>query len=191
MLPTHADKPVSWQWYCNDPINVQSLPDFVSALFAEEPSESGHLEFVEPNVSLEIPSLKATLCPSLECLPREILDLVVSFLPTASTLRLRICSKTLMSRIVLDQQFWRKQLLGGCVAPHIWDRGDVDRCSNTPVVLTHETLGRHNWRGLVRKLTWRDQIIKGDECMPSPPWGLRNRCRIWSLATHLVTSSES
>lgn len=178
------------QWYCNDPIDVQNLPGFISALLAEEPSDSEHVEYVEPNMSLGLTSSKATLCPNLECLPREILDLVVSFLPTSSTLRLRRCSKTLISRIVLDQQFWRRQLLDGCVDPYLWELKDVGRDSETPVIPVEKTLGHHDWGNLARKLACSNQIMRGDESIPSPPWGLRNRCRIWSLATHLVTTSE-
>ncbi|RMJ10590.1 hypothetical protein CDV36_009803 [Fusarium kuroshium] len=178
------------EWYCNDPINVQHLSEFVSTLLAEKPSTAGHEDYARAKTSFE-PNLKAPLRPSLDSLPREILDLVASFLPTQSTLRLRVCSKTLMSHIALDQQFWRRQLLDGCVAPHIWDLSDVDRYSKSLVTAADKTLGHHDWEGLVRKLAQRDRIIKEDESMPPPPWGLRNRCRIWALATRLVTYSDS
>ncbi|KAH7271046.1 hypothetical protein B0J15DRAFT_388942 [Fusarium solani] len=184
--PTKAN-----EWYCNDPINVENLSEFVSALLTEEPLEARHKEDARSHTNFEVSNLKASLQPSLEYLPPEILDLVASFLPTSSTLRLRTCSNTLMSRIILDQQFWRRQLLDGCVAPYIWELRDVGRCSKTPVIPADKTLGHHDWKGLARKLACSDQIMKGDESMPSAPRGLRNRCRIWSLATHLVTSSKS
>ncbi|KAI8682584.1 F-box domain-containing protein [Fusarium sp. Ph1] len=183
--PTKAN-----EWYCNDPITVRNLAEFVSALLVKEPSGAKQEENARSDTTVEVSNLKAPLCSSLEYLPREILDLVASFLPTSSTLRLRRCSKTLISRVVLDQQFWRSQLLGGCVAPHIWDLGDVDRYSEASVIPAGKTLSHHDWKGLVQKLARRDHIIKEDESMPSPPWGLRNRCRIWFLATHLVTASE-
>ncbi|WAO86393.1 F-box domain-containing protein [Fusarium falciforme] len=183
--PTKAN-----EWYCDDPINVENLSEFVSTLLAEEPFEARHKENARPGTNFEVSNLKVSLQPSLEYLPREILDLIASFLPAASAQRLRRCSKTLLSRVVLDQQFWRRQLLDGCVAPYNWELGDVHRYSKTPVIPADKTLGHHNWEGLARKLVCNNQIMRGDESMPSPPWGLRNRCRIWSLASHLITSSE-
>ncbi|RSL61891.1 hypothetical protein CEP54_006025 [Fusarium duplospermum] len=167
--PTKAN-----EWYCNDPINIHDLPGFISALLAEKSPDDGREESTEPNTNLEVSNLKKPLRSGLEYLPREILDLVVSYLPTQSTLRLRMCSKTLTAHIVLDQQFWRRQLLDGCVAPHIWDIGDIDRYSKTPAASIDKTLGRHDWKGLVQKLALRDHIIKEDESIPLPPWGLRN-----------------
>ncbi|KAF4968841.1 hypothetical protein FSARC_3870 [Fusarium sarcochroum] len=65
--------------------------------------------------------LNATPRSSLEGLPTEILDLITSFLPVPDVLRLQRCSKTLLLRMVLDQKFWRTNLLKGRLVPYIWD----------------------------------------------------------------------
>ncbi|RSM18171.1 hypothetical protein CDV31_002896 [Fusarium ambrosium] len=53
------------EWYCNDPINIHDLPDFISALLAEEPPEDGREESTESNTNLEVSNLKKPLRPVL------------------------------------------------------------------------------------------------------------------------------
>ncbi|RSL85289.1 hypothetical protein CEP51_003386 [Fusarium floridanum] len=49
------------EWYCNDPINIHDLPDFIWALLAEEPPEDGREESTESNTNLEVSNLKKPL----------------------------------------------------------------------------------------------------------------------------------
>lgn len=141
------------------------------------------------------PSPRAASCPHLEGLPPEIMDLIIFSLPTPSILALRQCSKTLASRLLLDQQFWRTQLLRGNLVPYLWDLGGLDTSLQARREQDGEKNGRPiegdgwNWKGPARELARIDALMKADEVpVTSVPWGLRNRCRIWKMVSDILTS---
>ncbi|KAF4989932.1 hypothetical protein FDECE_14546 [Fusarium decemcellulare] len=188
--PTKAN-----EWYCNDPIDIPDLVDFVTKLLAQMSSEEHVGGEVESNADIRPSTIQGAPSPCLEGLPTEILDLVVNCLVTPSVLHLRQSSKSMASSIELDQPFWHKQLLQGSAIPYLWDLGNIDKYLKSLNVAADEELrrpvesGSENWRGLAQKLAQKDNIIKMDASVPSMPWGLRNRCRIWALASRLTTPS--
>ncbi|KAH7013885.1 hypothetical protein EDB80DRAFT_836100 [Ilyonectria destructans] len=178
------------EWFCNDPVNVPGLPDFISALLGEISSEQASTPDNSPDSADTADAGTATAGPrtGVETLPLEILNYVTRFLSASSVVRLQRCSKTLSRRIVLDGQFWRTQLLNGCTAPYLYRLGGGDMDANTAQIAQLGVLGC--WEGLARKLGAIDEIIEAKEpALISAPWGLRNRCRLWAICNHLITSS--
>ncbi|KAL5610703.1 hypothetical protein FOBRF1_006820 [Fusarium oxysporum] len=187
------------EWYCNDPIDIPGLLTFVSGLLTELPSEEGRAvgdaeECPESAAVTGASSLQATSWSYLEGLPVETMSLIVSFLPMLSILSLRQCSKTLASRLPTDQQFWRTHLLRGSTIPFLWDVGDLGKRPRAPEAQEGDKLARpfesgcRDWEGLARALVRRDAIMRADETsLASAPWGLRNRCRIWTLVNDILT----
>ncbi|KAH7237868.1 hypothetical protein B0J15DRAFT_538423 [Fusarium solani] len=187
------------EWYCNDPVNIPGLLIFVLGLLTETTPEAGRAvgnanERPESAAVTGAPSLQATSCPFLEGLPFEIMSLIVSFLPTSSILSLRQCSKALASRLRANQQFWRIQLLRGSAIPFLWDLGGLDKRPRAPEEQDGDKLARPiesgcwDWKGLAKALVRSNAIMKADETsLASAPWGLRNRCRIWTLVNDILT----
>ncbi|KAJ3520408.1 hypothetical protein NM208_g13719 [Fusarium decemcellulare] len=188
--PTKAN-----EWYCNDPIDIPDLVDFVTKLLAQMSSEEHVGGAIESNADISPLAIRAAPSPCLEGLPTEILDLIVNCLVTPSVLHLRQSSKTMASSIELDQPFWHKKLLQGSAIPYLWDLGNIDKYLKPLNAAADEESrrsfepGSENWRGLAQRLAQKDNIIKMDASVPSMPWGLRNRCRIWALASRLTISS--
>ena len=134
----------------------------------------------------------------LESLPNEIIKQIVSFLPVAATLTLRRCSKSLASKISLDQMFWRDGLIAGDLVPWLWDL-DVKEFH------ARDRSGRWDWKQLAQTLRQAkifesalresaaggeasgpekmiiDNVHDSDVCMKDAPLGLQNRCRLARL----------
>ncbi|KAF4458779.1 f-box domain cyclin [Fusarium albosuccineum] len=187
--PTKAN-----EWYCNDPIDIPDLADFITKLLARMSSEH-RIDATGSNADICSSTIQTAPSPCLEGLPTEILDLIVNCLVTPSVMHLRQSSKTMASSIELDQSFWHKKLLQGSAIPYLWDLGNVDKYLKSLNFEADEESrrfvksGSENWRGLAQKLAQKDNIIKMEASVPSMPWGLRNRCRIWALANRLTTPS--
>jgi len=131
---------------------------------------------------------------TLQSLPIEIIASILPFLPTPATLRLRRCSKTLASKISINQTFWRNQLLFGDLIDYLWDL-DPQMCHKK------DKQGSWDWKTLAQILlqpkilqsalalslheTENDEITTIFEKMSleetefkDAPIGLQNRCRI-------------
>ncbi|GME38931.1 F-box domain cyclin-containing protein [Neofusicoccum parvum] len=132
-----------WEWLCADPANISNLTEWV-------------LSQLRPVSDHDPPPLKFPVLdddtapyprPALDGMPIDVLRRIASFLPTASVLRLRRCSKPLANRIELRQSFWRDGLVAGDLVSFLWDLDgekcrQADRCSSAP----------HDWRALARGL---------------------------------------
>ena len=135
---------------------------------------------------------------TLESLPNEIIKQIVSFLPVTATLILRCCSKSLASKVSLDQIFWRDELIAGDLVPWLWDL-DVKECH------AQDRNGSWDWKQLAQTLRQAkifesalkesaagrdangslrrimDDVHDSDVCMKDAPLGLQNRCRLARL----------
>lgn len=118
----------------------------------------------------------------LEFLPTEIIDQVVSLLPAPSAYSLRLVSSRLASKIPLNQRFFREQLIGGNIVPHVWDL-DAQACRNmqwrTPE--GEDVTEYWDWRRLAHDLSDVKGIVERDpnEDGKAIPMGFWNRCRLW------------
>ena len=134
----------------------------------------------------------------LESPPNEIIKYIVSLLPVTSTLTLRCCSKSLASKVSLDQMFWRNGLIAGGLVPWLWDL-DVKECH------AKDRSGSWDWKQLAQTLRRAkifesalkesvaggeangpermiiDNVHDTDVSMRDAPLGLQNRCRLARL----------
>ena len=135
---------------------------------------------------------------TLESLPNEIIKHIVAFLPVTATLTLRCCSKSLASKLSLDQMFWRDGLIAGDLVPWLWDL-DVKECH------AKDRSGNWGWKQLAQTLRQAkifesalkesvasddangpermiiDDVDDTDVSMKDAPLGLQNRCRLARL----------
>ena len=120
----------------------------------------------------------------LEALPIELLDQVMSQLSARSTLSLRRSSRTLASKIPLDERFWRRYLCNGSLLPHVWDLDEKlfkTLLGTTPHGLTWD------WRNFTEQLRVNNVLkITSQSNAESLPVGFWNRCRIW----HIIGSAH-
>lgn len=139
-----------------------------------------------------VSTIKTTSRSRLEALPLEIRDLIVTFLPTTSSiLQLRQCCKALASRIKIDQQFWLTQLQQGRAISYVWDLDGLDEAvENRVYPMTPIESSRRDWKDLAQRLARRGIVVNVDrEPTVSEFWGLRNRGRIFTLAEDLLSLS--
>lgn len=139
---------------------------------------------------------------TFEDLPTEILSHVTSFLPASPLLRLRRCSKTLASRIIINQTFWRDKLISGHLIPYLWDL-KPQQCRQYDLANT-----QLDWKKLAQRLTfvkpvensqhldWESTDSKdwyewgfgrAEVVMAYMPMGLINRYRIAMIVRDLET----
>ncbi|KAI5459518.1 hypothetical protein BGZ63DRAFT_465011 [Mariannaea sp. PMI_226] len=172
------------EWYCNDPMQIpvgvaspvwQLLPKLLSEPKQEAEQDCSAISStLNPQIGQHSP---------LEELPLEILQLILSFLPTQAILRLRRCSKTLKAHIVLNQESWRTQLLTGSIVPFLWDLPKIPAAaieSPSP-----------DWKRLAQNLVQKGCRFEGPPPNLAPEsWGFWNRIRIWALVNYLIQWAE-
>ena len=115
--------------------------------------------------------------PSFESLPIDCLHQICAYLPLTSTLSLRLSCRNLALWIMMDQAFYRRQLLSG----HLFALTDLD------LALVQERWPEtkdKDWRRLVRDLTRYENFYAGEGGsgvlgkLHDTPIGLKNRVRI-------------
>ena len=177
------------QWLCADPLSIPGLTSYVLShlqpFISRDPCDT-----TKPRMVGLSPSQTAT---TLEALPTEIINDIVSFLPTIPALRLRRCSRSLYAKMCLDQKFWLDHLVSGDLVDYLWDL-DMEE------IYHKHRMGNWNWKQLAQLLFDAELIesalaksIHGelDEFTTSfekaslhkirfrdAPIGLQNRCRI-------------
>lgn len=131
---------------------------------------------------------------AIESLPTEIISSITSFLPIPAVLSLRRSSRTLASKVLIGQPFWRDRLISGDLIDYLWDL-DVQNCYQ------RDEEGSWDWRTLAQKLaqpkilksalgkslangeidettTRYEQMSLQETALNDAPIGLQNRCRI-------------
>jgi hypothetical protein len=126
----------------------------------------------------------------IERLPTELLDIICTYLPTQSVIKLHRVSKSLATNLPLDNAFWCNSLRVGSLHPHIWgvDTQAIQKlCQKSNVILSADDW---NWRSAAKLLSMKQfPIIERDPRLDSLPLGLWNRCRIWNtIETYLDLS---
>lgn len=125
---------------------------------------------------------------SLESLPIEILLKICACLPLTSTFSLRLSCRNVASRIMMDQAFYRKQLLSG----HLFALTDLDL---DLVKARWDEIKDKDWRRLVRDLTRYENFYAGERGSGAPgklhdaPIGLKNRMRIIKIIQGIFTGT--
>lgn len=117
----------------------------------------------------------------IETLPVELLNVICSFLPASSVIKLHRTSKTMAIKVQLDNAFWRDSLRTGCLHAHIWDvdtrKIETLRQESNIIFSTADW----DWRSVARLLATKKVPLSGrDPRLDDMPPGLWNRCRIWA-----------
>ena len=126
----------------------------------------------------------------IERLPVECIERICTYLPLASTYALRLSCATLASRVSLNQDFYRKQLLSG----HLFALQDLD------LGLIRERwdeIKDKDWRRLVRTLARYENFdvgedgsgVMGELC--DAPIGLKNRMRVVKIIQGVFTGHSA
>ena len=103
-------------------------------------------------------------------LPQEIVNMIMSQLPTKDALAARLASRA-MARIYLDQQFWASRFKLGAECGLLFEARPISTVSR-------------NWRSLRRSLTMKASLTSWSK-RRAPP-ALMNRDRIWDLNNQLL-----
>lgn len=159
--------------------------------------------------TLDVP-LSSPSTNRLETLPSEVLDQITAYLPATASIRLHRCSKTLASRIALDQNFWRHKLLFGYLVGYLWDLNirfyyQLVRQSGQGLATPEDWDWKRLAKNLMRERLMRSdvaylgslpsgqsgsQIVDIDEevDMIRGPLGMLNRQRIWRMIQEVLAS---
>ncbi|KAF2828954.1 hypothetical protein CC86DRAFT_392220 [Ophiobolus disseminans] len=118
----------------------------------------------------------------IERLPTELFDIIRTYLPPKSVIKLHRTSKTLATKVPLHNAFWRDGLHDGSLHPHIWDL-DIKRIE-TFRQESNITFSASDWdwRSVAKLLAMKRFPVTGrDARLDDMPLGFWNRCRIWSV----------
>ncbi|KAJ8116451.1 hypothetical protein OPT61_g2139 [Boeremia exigua] len=121
---------------------------------------------------------------AIERLPTELLDHISIYLSAYATLSLHRSSKTLASKVQLDNNFWRRSILSGNAIPILWDidmkeLSRARRCAGDP---SRDLSAHWDWRAVGRLLATKHfPLQSSDPRVADFPNGLWNRRRIWSI----------
>ncbi|KAF1967758.1 hypothetical protein BU23DRAFT_602658 [Bimuria novae-zelandiae CBS 107.79] len=158
--------------YVASPLRDDGLDTFI----ANTLKPAAHMQCVPTSVPVNDALSK------LECLPLEIIQDIAAFLPSASVLHLRSCSRTLRERLPLNQRFFRNGLFTGDLIPHIFDLNpDLRRMMQHRVPDGEDPNEYWDWRAIARKLVNHKAIAISDPRDTGLPHGFWNRCRVWTL----------
>ena len=104
---------------------------------------------------------QSSRAPTIQTLPVECLERIWTYLPHASVLYLRLSCRTIASRIPLNQDYYRKQLLSGRLfALHDLDLGLVRE--------RWDEIKNKDWRRLVRTLARYENFYAGEDGSGGP-----------------------
>ncbi len=137
-------------------------------------AQAGHLFNPQPTRALS----------ALERLPTELLDQISMYLSAYAALSLHQSSKTLASKVPMDNNFWRGSILSGNAIPILWDLDlkELDMRNQYEQNNPRHTDALWNWRAVGRFLATKQfPLQSSDPLIVDLPNGLWNRRRIWSI----------
>lgn len=121
---------------------------------------------------------------AIERLPTELLDHISTYLSANAALSLHLTSKTLATKVPLDNNFWRESIMSGSALPVLWDL-DVRELGRRRQDLLENPRGADvtwDWRAVGQLLaTKRFPLKSSDPRIVDLPNGLWNRRRIWTI----------
>lgn len=186
------------QWLCADPSHIPGLTDWVLSQLRPVSDATAASSSSSPRKYTVADDAREYPRPALDGMPIDVLNRITSFLPCASTLRLRRASKSLANRVELAPSFWRDALVRGELVSFLWDL-DAQKCAQ-------RAYAQHDWRGLARSLRahkfvqaalrrslrqrpvegygigyldfYRSVAAQDPDFETDAPVGLLNRCRI-------------
>jgi hypothetical protein len=161
------------QRFYADPIDVPDIESFVfDVLLASSQQQPANIHTI---TSAREPR-------GIERIPNELLDAICNYLPTDSVIKLRRTSKTMATKLPLDNTFWRDSLRTGSLHPHIWglDTKGIETLRKGSNI-TFSAMD-WDWKTVAKLLTTKQFPAAGcDPRLEDMPLGLWNRCRIWSI----------
>jgi hypothetical protein len=161
------------QRFYTNPVDVPELNSFVLDVLQSSPSKIDIATWL-PKHSREP--------DGFENLPTELLDLICSYLPTESVIKLHRTSRTFAMKLPLDNAFWRNCLLTSSLHSHTWgldiEAIDTLRYKSRTAVGPAEW----DWQGVAKLLSTKQfPTTPRDQRLNALPLGFWNRCRIWSI----------
>ena len=178
LCPEHTSN--TPQKFYTNPIEQADTNAFVQRILESSPRTKSESKFVQ------IPSRTHR---EIECLPKELLDVVCSYLPVPSVIALHQTSKLLALQIPLDANFWQNTLGDGSLHPHIWDLDTkcIEKQLPRPEVTPFDPMTAWDWRSVAKLLATKHFPINGcDDRLVDMPDGFWNRCRIWAIVEEVL-----
>lgn len=121
---------------------------------------------------------------AIERLPAELLDHISIYISAYEASSLHRASKTLATKVPLDNNFWRKAILSGNGLAYLWDL-DVDWLNKNyqeHLTKSAEPDAVWDWKAVGQLLATKQFPLKSsDPRIFDLPNGLWNRRRIWSI----------
>lgn len=121
---------------------------------------------------------------AIERLPNELLDQISSHLTAYSALALRQTSRTLATKVPLDNNFWRNSILGGNALPYLWDLDvyELEKRRQEHSGSSPSLDATWDWKAVGQLLAAKQfPLNSSDQRIVDLPNGLWNRQRIWSI----------
>ena len=170
-----AFKLTSEQKFYTDPVNVPNVTDCVLGLLQDT---------VAPAASPRpFPRLSHELS-RIEQLPTELLDTISNHLSADSAFSLHRTSRTLATKVPLNNNFWRNTILSGQAFPFLWDldTAKLEKRHQEHQMASNDPSAAWNWKAVGQLLAMKHFPLKSlDERIMDLPSGLWNRRRIWSI----------
>ncbi|KZM25851.1 hypothetical protein ST47_g2864 [Ascochyta rabiei] len=176
VFPLHENcLQISRRKFYTDPINIPTLTGHVFGLLQDT---SGSAPCPYPF------SLPCQGSCGIDQLPVELIDQISIYLPAHSALALHQTSKTLASKLILDNNFWRRSIMSGTALPYLWDlnTNELEKLHRERIGKSSRPDATWDWKAIGQLLATKYFALNSsDPRTSSLPNGLWNRRRIWSI----------
>ncbi|UPX18770.1 uncharacterized protein EKO05_0009061 [Ascochyta rabiei] len=165
----------AYEKFYTDPINIPTLTVHVFGLLQDT---SGSAPCPYPF------SLPCQGSCGIDQLPVELIDQISIYLPAHSALALHQTSKTLASKLILDNNFWRRSIMSGTALPYLWDlnTNELEKLHRERIGKSSRPDATWDWKAIGQLLATKYFALNSsDPRTSSLPNGLWNRRRIWSI----------
>ncbi|KAH6614020.1 hypothetical protein C7974DRAFT_69037 [Boeremia exigua] len=166
----------AYEKFYTDPVKVPSMTSSVLTSLQDTAASTACQKSYHLN-SFPAPS-------ALERLPTELLDHISIHLSVYEALSLHRTSKTLATKVPLDNNFWRASILSGNGLPILWDLDvrELSKRYQESFKASVEADAMWDWRGVGQLLATKQFPVKSsDPWIADLPNGFWNRRRIWSI----------
>lgn len=139
---------------------------------------------VAPKASVSPYARSGSVLSGLERLPTELVGRISTHLSPFSALALHRASRTLATKVPMDNHFWRNTILNGAALPYLWDvnKRELEIRLQKQLAASREPSSMWNWKSVGELLARKRFPLKSsDSRIVDLPNGLWNRKRIWSI----------
>jgi hypothetical protein len=141
-------------------------------------------ETVVPKASVSSFARSESVLSGMECLPTELLGRISAHLTPCTAFALHCASRTLATKVPMDNHFWRTTILNGTALPYLWDvdMKELEVQLHKHLAASTDPSSMWDWKSIGQLLARKRYPLKSpDPRIVDLPNGLWNRRRIWSI----------